>query len=49
MIKYKIIKRIGNGSFGEVFEAENSVTKKLVALKRVKKEDTSYYRTKSLK
>lgn len=42
MIKYKIIKRIGKGSFGEVFEAENSVTKKLVALKRVKKEEGSF-------
>lgn len=42
MIKYKIIKPLGEGSFGEVFEAENSITKKRVALKRIKKVDGSF-------
>ena len=42
MIKYKIIKSIGKGSFGEVFEAENSITNKRVALKRIKKTEGSF-------
>jgi len=42
MIKYKIIKLLGKGNFGQVFEAENIITKKRVALKRIKKEEGSF-------
>lgn len=35
--KYKIIRKIGQGTFGKVYEAEDSTEKKKVAIKRVEK------------
>ena len=37
MEKYKIIKSIGNGNFGDVFKATNTQTGEMVAIKKFKK------------
>lgn len=36
MDKYKIIKQLGEGTFGKVFKAVNNDTNELVAIKRLK-------------
>lgn len=37
MEKYQIIRRLGEGSFGNVDKAENITTKEVVAIKKLKK------------
>ena len=41
-LKYKILEKIGSGSFGSVFKAINIINNKSVALKRVKKTEGSF-------
>lgn len=36
MDKYKIIKNMGEGSFGQVFKAVNNSTNEIVAIKKLK-------------
>lgn len=55
--KYKLIKEIGEGSFGKIFEAENKITNNKVAVKIEKKDVKSmlkheaniYYKCKNVK
>jgi len=55
--KYKLIKEIGEGSFGKIFEAENTITNDKVAIKIEKKDVKSilkheaniYYKCKNIK
>lgn len=55
--KYKLIKEIGEGSFGKIFEAENTITNDKVAIKIEKKnvksilkhEANIYYKCKNIK
>ena len=41
MEKYKILKTIGDGTYGSVFKAQNLTTGEIVAIKHMKK---SYYK-----
>src|SRR5690606_24866566 len=40
--KYKVIEKIGSGSFGKVFKVKHLVTEQLRAMKMIKKDSVNY-------
>ena len=42
MEKYKTIKKLGSGAFGHVEKAQNTDTKEIVAIKKLKKKYSTW-------